>query len=277
MTNEESVIDKIFHKYSESELIDILINIANYYEKDNKESIKIIKDKEYIKIRVSETISTLLSNWSTQRFIGKMEKPNHYHSYSFTRLETMTIIYIYLFGKGKSSILSKSKKNTKSDITFRDLNEFYKGLSDFLLDEKFKINGEWYNYEKQFLKPINLSNNESYKLLLGDEPIETIYDFTENDVKYSLESLQKFSSIIYYNESIPEKCFELIKTRMEALLPKEEQRKIPIFDFFEKEKIYNLEFDIILDELDSLSINLERIINEQFDLITKKIKNKNAK
>ena len=153
MTNEESVIDKIFHKYSESELIDILINIANYYEKDNKESIKIIKDKEYIKIRVSETISTLLSNWSTQRFIGKMEKPNHYHSYSFTRLETMTIIYIYLFGKGKSSILSKSKKNTKSDITFRDLNEFYKGLSDFLLDEKFKINGEWYNYEKQFLKP----------------------------------------------------------------------------------------------------------------------------
>lgn len=275
MKNDGLVLEKLSHKYSEEELIKILIYIA----KDNNEDGRfdaIIDAPKQAKVRVSELINHLMKTWNTKRFVGNLQQTDPYTRYKFSRLETLIIIYIFLFGKGKGSLYSKTKQNTKANITYKDFEDFYNGLHDFLLNEKLKRDGKWYNYEKNFLKQLDLSeqDRQKFRLIINDDFQESIDVLDESDIEYGLEALQRFSLILYKKEMIEKECINHIEQRFDSLISNETMNYIPVFDFFEKSTYNGKEYGEITDELTLLKDNLIESIDKQFDITDKKINTK---
>lgn len=210
------------HLYNGDEIAKIALFIDNTLE-DNSFSICKYKGRIYrveendakdsyssnvqkVKEDLSEKIKGLKNTFEMDFIYGKSTK-----GYQLLWFEAHILIFLLLYPSHNQTLISKIKNHKK--YSFKEILLFYDELSDFLEDDRFKENGEWFDFEAKI--------------------IEDIPKLPKEEIDLKIKKMQNVTILKYLKEKIREKAIQAIDDGLEELIPEDVISKIPLISQLE--------------------------------------------
>lgn len=162
--------------------------------------------------KVEQDLSKKFSNLAETFEFNYSNEQNTNKPHQFTWLEAHILIFLLLYPSGNQTLISRIKTNKR--YFFSEIISFYNQLLNFLEDDRFKENGEWYEFEKR---------------IIGISPVLASRD----EINLKIKKMQNVSILKFLKNEIREKAIQAIDESLEKLIPSEVISKIPLISELE--------------------------------------------